>query len=293
MRKFLCILILTLSWLVSNGQTGPVFQYTHPSKQTLLELALSKTIEGYVYRNYLVEKINLGLVDTTVRVSRANIISIFEHMFLEEVYLKEGSYMNSGYNPLKTKMDPSVGHEWTGFAWVFRMGTYVIIIIKEDCGNILTVPVIRKVIFVPQPRPEPRPDPTPDWRTYQAPKKVYPNQPPPPPPPLPLIIKSEHSGFYFICGNVKMDGGLIHCLESLWVLLLTIETINGICGLINLKNLLNQKLLNLERCQMAFQRFQLIQHLAYRPIQGRCLEVLGLLLTPILLEAESPFSGFN
>ena len=193
MKKFVFVLILTMNWLISNGQTGPVFQYTHPSKQTLLGLALSETIEGSVYRNYLVDKINLGLRDTTLRVSNSNISSIFDHLFLEEVYLEEGSYDNSGYDPSKKRMNPSLGHKWTGFAWVFRIGTYTIILIKEDCGNILTVQVIRKVIFVPQPRPEPRPEPSPipDWRTYQAPRKVYPNQAPLIPVFVPIVFKQR------------------------------------------------------------------------------------------------------
>jgi len=75
-------------------------------------------------------------------VSNSNIEWIFNHLYLEEVYLKEGD-KNSGYNPALQKMVPSLVNKWTGFAWVFRFGTFVIPLIKGDCANILTVPATR------------------------------------------------------------------------------------------------------------------------------------------------------
>jgi hypothetical protein len=40
-------------------------------------------------------------------------------------------------------MVPGKGHEWTGFGWVFRVGTFSIRLLKGDCANILKTPVIR------------------------------------------------------------------------------------------------------------------------------------------------------
>ena len=147
MKKVGFFLILILSWSKLNGQTEPVFPYNHPDKQTLHSLALEGTEKGYNDRTKIVQVINLGLKDTTFCVSDSYIDFIFQHLNLEEVELKEGCYMNSGWNPSLNKMVSSVGHElgW-GFQWVFRIGTYSIILIKEDCGNVLTVPVIRTII---------------------------------------------------------------------------------------------------------------------------------------------------
>lgn len=173
MRKLVVFLLLTLGWSTINGQTGPVFQYTHPSKQILEELAKEGTIKGYVYRTYLVEKINLGLIDTTFKVSEAYVDFIFNHLYFEEVYLEEGNYMNSGYNPSTEKMTPSVGHKWTGFAWVFRVGTYAITLIKEDCGNILTGLVTRKFIPKPLATVEQLITSKQDNWSFQIPRRVY------------------------------------------------------------------------------------------------------------------------
>ena len=179
MKKLVVVLILTITGLISKGQTGPVFQYNHPSKQTLFSLATSETMEGLAYRSYLVEAINLGLKDTTLRVSLSNIDDIFSRLYLEEFYLLENEYSNSGYNPTKGRMVPGVGHAWTGFGWVFRIGSFSIRLIKGDCGNILKTPVLRKAFAIQQtiplfvPKEEP-PIYTPPIKTYESPKKEDP-----------------------------------------------------------------------------------------------------------------------
>lgn len=160
MKKSLIILILVMVWLGSNGQTGPVFQYNHPSKKELQDLAMSENVKGYRYRSYLIDKINLGLSDTNLRLSDSNLEFIFNNLFLEEIYLEEGGYLNSGYDPVNSKMNPSVGHKWKGFVWVFRVGTFSIPLIKEDCGNILVAPVMRKKINMPPPSSPNNPPPT-------------------------------------------------------------------------------------------------------------------------------------
>lgn len=138
--------MLTIGWLASNGQTGPVFQYTNPSKDNLRSLALEQSPKGYAYREYLVEVVSLALADTlTLSISFKNIDWIFDHLDLEEIYFEEGEYQNSGYDPTTKKMDPSLGHKKTMFVWVLRVGSYAIPLIKGDCGNILIAKVIRTI----------------------------------------------------------------------------------------------------------------------------------------------------
>lgn len=137
------ILLLTIVWLVSNGQTGPVFQYTTPSKETLKSLTLEESSKGYAYRNYLIGVVAESLIDT-LKISEKSTDLIFNNLFFEEVYFEEGEYKNSGYDSTAKKMVPSIGHEKTMFVWVVRIGSYIIPLIKGDCGNILVAKVIRK-----------------------------------------------------------------------------------------------------------------------------------------------------
>lgn len=160
MKTFFSCLLLTLGWSVVSAQAvSPVFKYTHPTKDELQKLATSGTPKGKIYLDYMVEVINQGLKDTTLKVSASDTLFIFSHLFLEEVYLKRENYQNSGYSESQKKMIPSVGHlDGWSFQWVFRIGTFTIVLIKEDCGNILNVPVIR--IFNDPPTPTPQPTTT-------------------------------------------------------------------------------------------------------------------------------------
>lgn len=150
---FFVALLVALSAIKVTGQVGPVFPYTSPSKEALKSLAKKESAKGETYRNYLVKIINIGLRDTTLRVDARYVDFIFEHIYLEEVNLEDGAFKNSGYDPTANQMHPSLGHKigW-GFQWVFRVGTFTIVIIKRDCGNILEVPVIRrKIVEIPPP----------------------------------------------------------------------------------------------------------------------------------------------
>ena len=143
-------------WFGVNGQTGPVFPYNNPSKQTIFKLASSQTLEGEAYSSYMTKAVNLGLRDTDYKVSSVG--EIFSHLHFEDITLVAGSYINSGYNKQKHEMVQSVGNAWSGFAWVYRMGTYAIILLKGDCGNVLEVEVVRSKVtpptnaYVPPPR---------------------------------------------------------------------------------------------------------------------------------------------
>jgi len=148
------VLLVALSVIKVSGQVGPVFQYTSPSIEALKSLAKQESVKGETYRNYLIKTINIGLRDTTLRVDARYVDYIFNHLFLEEVNLEDDMFKNSGYDPITNSMCPSLGHKigW-GFQWVFRIGTFTIVIIKRDCGNILEVPVIRRKVELPPEKP--------------------------------------------------------------------------------------------------------------------------------------------
>jgi hypothetical protein len=142
MKKLAIMLILTLGWLKSYCQVEAVFPYNHPSKDMLYNLAQSQTAKGNAYAQYLITRINIGLRDTSYKVSSVD--EIFPHLFLEDITpLTAHTYINSGYDPKKKAMVSSLGNAFSGFAWVFRIGSFIIIVIKDDCGNILTVSPIR------------------------------------------------------------------------------------------------------------------------------------------------------
>lgn len=163
--KRLVVLFLFLAFVLEvKGQTGPVFPYNNPSKETIKALAKENSVKGSVFRTYLVQTINLGLTDTTLRLSDAHIDWIFEHLYYEEIYLQEGGYKNSGYNPTLKKMVSSTGHKWSGFGWVFRVGTFKITLLKGDCANILTVPVVRLYTKPPASSLPPVGPPATDWK---------------------------------------------------------------------------------------------------------------------------------
>ncbi len=138
MKKIIVMLTLVLVGLKLAGQTGPVFPYDNPTKQKLYDLASENSPKGKAYLSYLVDVINFGLKDTTCVVS-ANPEFIMAHLYWEEIYLKEGGYKNSGYDSISKKMHPSLGHKWTGFGWVFRIGTHSVPIMKGDCGNVVKI----------------------------------------------------------------------------------------------------------------------------------------------------------
>ncbi|MCE9517653.1 hypothetical protein K8Q96_01470 [Candidatus Nomurabacteria bacterium] len=162
--KRLVFMFLFLAFVLEiKGQTGPVFPYNNPSKETIKALAKENSVKGSVFRTYLVQTINLGLVDTTLKVSTANIDYTFDRLFYEEIYLEEGGYKNSGYNPTLKKMVSSTGHKWSGFGWVFRVGTFKITLLKGDCANILTVPVVRLEVKKVPPKTQDSPEVLSKW----------------------------------------------------------------------------------------------------------------------------------
>lgn len=150
MRKTLLFLTLALVGLVARAQE-PVFDYTNPTLDQIFSLAKGNTDEGRAYKQYMIAAVNVGLKDTSFKVSSLD--EIQSRLFLEEVTLEEGSFINSGYSRSQKVMKPSVGHYYHGFAWVYKIGTFSIILLKKNCANVLIVAPIR--IKLPDPVKQP------------------------------------------------------------------------------------------------------------------------------------------
>jgi hypothetical protein len=133
--------VLIASFMIVKAQTVPVFNYTHPSLEEIKKLAGSYDEKGHAFYLYLQETINMKLADTTWKVSdsqQLGLDSIFKYISQpEEIPFKDGSWLNSGYNIYEKKMDPSIGKNWIGFCWMFKIGSYSFPIMKEDCANII------------------------------------------------------------------------------------------------------------------------------------------------------------
>lgn len=144
MKRLIFFLLFVLGWqIVVLAGVKAVFNYNYPSKNTLRSLVMENSPKGKAYGDYLLYAVNLGFKDTSLVISRDNIDILFNNLYSEEFILEEGDYKNSGYDDVLSKMVPSVGHKWQGFVWTFRIGTYVIRLIKTDCGNILITKVVR------------------------------------------------------------------------------------------------------------------------------------------------------
>ncbi|HPS21465.1 MAG TPA: hypothetical protein PLO44_01510 [Candidatus Paceibacterota bacterium] len=137
MKKIVVLFVFVLAFAFGFecfAQTGPVFNYTSPSKSELENFSLASTKKSSEYRNLLVSAVQGKL---SFAVTTANVSWIFSKLFLEEVTLQEGAYQNSGWNASTQKMETSTGHAYHGFVWVFRFNGVSFPLIKGNCGNIL------------------------------------------------------------------------------------------------------------------------------------------------------------
>ncbi len=148
MKKLVFLFLLVTCWQVEAlGVSKAVFPYNYPDKSILKDLVMENSPKGKAYRDYLLYAVNLGLVDTTLTITHANIDILFNNLFSEEFTLPESGYMNSGYDSTLYKIVPSVGHAWKGFVWMLKIGSYTIPLIKTDCGNVLIAKAIRAKVF--------------------------------------------------------------------------------------------------------------------------------------------------
>lgn len=137
MKKIFFLLVFVFAFaygLECKAQTGPVFNYTNPTKSELESFSLAGTKKSSEYRNLLVSAVQKKL---SFAVTTANVAWIFSKLSLEEVTLQEGSYWNSGWNPTTQKMETFAGHAYHGMMWVFRYNGISFPLIKANCGNIV------------------------------------------------------------------------------------------------------------------------------------------------------------
>ncbi len=138
--KFLLLLVL-ICQVVTPLTAGvkAVFPYDYPYRKALYSLSMKDTPKGRAYLEYLLYASNLAFMDTAFSFTKGNLQILFDNLYSEELFLQDQGYMNSGYDDVAFKMVPSVGHSWKGFVWVLRLGSYIVPLIKTDCGNILVV----------------------------------------------------------------------------------------------------------------------------------------------------------
>jgi hypothetical protein len=137
--KYITILIAFLIFgeLKSNAQRGPILPYGSHTKEEIKKLSLGDSKKSQEYRDNLLYWLNVCLKDSLV-LNGNNLDWIFNHIGSEEVNLKEGQYQNSGITP-KDKIEFFSGHDYEGYAGVFRCGSYMIVLYKENCANLLRV----------------------------------------------------------------------------------------------------------------------------------------------------------
>jgi hypothetical protein len=118
-----------------------VLPYGSYGNTKILAFSLGTSAKPVEFRNLIVKKLQKLLKDT-LNFSEKNLKWAFDnYIFSEEISLEEGQYQNSGWNPTSQKIEFFPGHKWTGFVAVFRCGSYACVLYKEDCGNILDVPL--------------------------------------------------------------------------------------------------------------------------------------------------------
>jgi hypothetical protein len=188
----------------TKGNVEAVFPYNFPSKEAIFNLASSNTPKGIAYAKQMLKAVNNGLrhADTSYRISSIDEIS--SNLFYEDVTLPEGDYINSGFNTTTLQMKESVGHKWSGFAWVYKIGSISIILFKGDCGNVVIVAVIKAktqpvnptaIGYVPPPR---------DVTGYVSAPRQY----TPPVKPLPTL-KNKFPWGWVVAGAV-VGGGVAY-----------------------------------------------------------------------------------
>ncbi len=155
MKKIFVILIAILSGLQSSGQRGPIMPYGSYSKAQVKALAQGDSEKSKEFRSKLVAWV-AGCLKDTLTINGSSIDFIFDHTESEEINLKADQYQNSGLTPTN-KIQFFLGGNYEGYAGVMRIGSYKIILYKENCVNLLRVPNFKikqknpVVVIPPQP----------------------------------------------------------------------------------------------------------------------------------------------
>jgi hypothetical protein len=133
------------------------------------------------------------------------ILSALDHVVYERRNLNY-SFENSRNISNQVKFYSDFGFD--GMVGVFKYGKCSLVIFKTRCMNLLKC---RLDVVQIEIKKEPNPDPTPvpDWRTYQAPKKVYPSNPQPIPVVVPIVFEKrffQKTGVKIGCVTIGLGG---------------------------------------------------------------------------------------
>lgn len=163
MRKFVCILILTICWLVSNGQLYPPIQPYQENDYSLSQVkrfAMASTELSSNWRTELLSIVNNGLAEAgeNMVLDESSIYWILDHVNYERRNLV--SFTNS--RKIGNKIDFFPDHSnFDGMVGIFKYGKCSLVLFKTRCMNLLKVSV--QIVQV-EPKPQNNPEPTPPPR---------------------------------------------------------------------------------------------------------------------------------
>ncbi|MCX6754172.1 MAG: hypothetical protein NTV03_03920 [Candidatus Nomurabacteria bacterium] len=208
MKKFLFVLILTLGWLVSKGQLYPPIQPYLENDYSISQVkrfAMGQNELSSSWRKEFLSIVNDGLAQAgeNMYLGEDKILSALDHVVYERRNLNY-SFENSRNISNQVKFYSDFGFD--GMVGVFKYGKCSLVIFKTRCMNLLKC---RLDVVQIEIKPEPKPDPAPDWRTYQAPKKVYPSNPQPIPVVVPVVFKKaffQRTGVQIGCVTIGLGG---------------------------------------------------------------------------------------
>lgn len=160
MKKLVCILILTISWLISNGQLYPPIQPYQENDYSLDQVksfAMASTELSSSWRKELLEIVNNGLAEAgeNMVLGESNISWILDHVVYERRSLSYFTNSRRIGNKVNFFLDKS---SFDGMVGVFKYGKCNLIIYKTKCMNLLKISVVVVNQFPPQINPEPKPD---------------------------------------------------------------------------------------------------------------------------------------
>lgn len=142
MKKVMFVLMLTMNWLISNGQLYPPiqpYQENDYSISQVKEFAMASTDLSSSWRVELLAIVNKGLADAgeNMVLSESNINWILDHVVYESRKLTNFENSRNIFN--KVSFYPDKNYE--GMVGVFKYGKCDLVIYKSRCMNLLKVSV--------------------------------------------------------------------------------------------------------------------------------------------------------
>jgi hypothetical protein len=172
MRKTLVVLILTMSWFVSNGQLYPPIQPYQENDYSLSQVkkfAMAQTELSSSWRREFLSIVNNGLAQAgeSMYLGEDKIFSALDHVVYERRKLT--SFENSRNILNQVKFFPDF--DFDGMVGVFKYGKCSLVVFKTKCINLIkySIDVVQVEI---KPEPVVIPQPTqPAW-SFQSARKV-------------------------------------------------------------------------------------------------------------------------